>query len=59
VYAINCIHNISTNLRTFFRADAEYKVNAKDVGKGTGLGLQIALQIVIEKHNGSLEVQSE
>ena len=31
----------------------------KEVGKGTGLGLAIAQQIVVEGHNGQLEVQSE
>ncbi|MFN6563890.1 MAG: AAA family ATPase [Nostoc sp. ChiSLP01] len=31
----------------------------KEVGKGTGLGLAIARQIVIEKHDGRLEVQSQ
>ena len=31
----------------------------KAVGKGTGLGLAIAHQVVVEKHGGSLEVQSE
>ncbi|MCM0589402.2 MAG: MASE1 domain-containing protein [Gloeotrichia echinulata DEX184] len=30
----------------------------KGVGKGTGLGLAIAHQIVVEKHNASLEVDS-
>lgn len=30
----------------------------KAVGKGTGLGLSIAYQIVVEKHNGTLEVNS-
>ncbi|BAY24824.1 response regulator receiver sensor signal transduction histidine kinase [Calothrix sp. NIES-2100] len=30
----------------------------KPVGKGTGLGLSIAHQIVVEKHNGTLEVNS-
>ncbi len=30
----------------------------KDVGKGTGLGLAIARQIVVEKHGGSIHVQS-
>ncbi|MEG4472053.1 HAMP domain-containing sensor histidine kinase, partial [Microcoleus sp. AT9_B5] len=30
----------------------------KGVGKGTGLGLAIARQIVIEKHSGSLNVNS-
>ncbi len=31
----------------------------KPVGKGTGLGLSIAHQIVAEKHNGTLEVNSQ
>ncbi|MDM9381114.1 response regulator [Chlorogloeopsis sp. ULAP01] len=31
----------------------------KPVGKGTGLGLSIAHQIVVEKHNGTLEVNSQ
>jgi signal transduction histidine kinase len=31
----------------------------KEVGKGTGLGLAIAHQIVVEKHDGRLEVQSQ
>ncbi|MBR8835003.1 MAG: hybrid sensor histidine kinase/response regulator [Stigonema ocellatum SAG 48.90 = DSM 106950] len=31
----------------------------KPVGKGTGLGLAIARQIVVEKHQGTLEVYSE
>ncbi|MBF2005042.1 MAG: hybrid sensor histidine kinase/response regulator [Chlorogloeopsis fritschii C42_A2020_084] len=31
----------------------------KPVGKGTGLGLSIASQIVVEKHNGTLEVNSQ
>jgi PAS domain S-box-containing protein len=30
----------------------------KGVGKGTGLGLSIARQIIIEKHNGTIEVDS-
>ena len=30
----------------------------KGVGKGTGLGLAIAQSIVVEKHNGSLVVNS-
>ncbi|MEH1834405.1 MAG: response regulator [Nostoc sp.] len=30
----------------------------KDVGKGTGLGLAIAYQIIVEKHRGTLEVES-
>jgi signal transduction histidine kinase len=31
----------------------------KPVGKGTGLGMAIAHQIVVEKHNGSLSLSSE
>ena len=31
----------------------------KPVGKGTGLGLSIAHQIIVEKHNGTLEVNSQ
>lgn len=31
----------------------------KPVGKGTGLGLSISYQIVVEKHGGSLKVESE
>ncbi|NJM18846.1 MAG: HAMP domain-containing histidine kinase, partial [Richelia sp. SM1_7_0] len=30
----------------------------KAVGKGTGLGLAIAKQIVVEKHDGIIEVNS-
>ncbi|NJR37700.1 MAG: hypothetical protein HC781_01270 [Leptolyngbyaceae cyanobacterium CSU_1_4] len=30
----------------------------KPVGKGTGLGLAIARQIIVEQHQGSLEVSS-
>jgi PAS domain S-box-containing protein len=30
----------------------------KEVGKGTGLGLAIARQIIIEKHNGIIEINS-
>ncbi|MBD2446641.1 hybrid sensor histidine kinase/response regulator [Nostoc sp. FACHB-152] len=31
----------------------------KPVGKGTGLGLSIAHQIVVKKHNGTMEVNSQ
>jgi len=37
----------------------DHLFTTKSVGKGTGLGLAIARQIVVEKHHGSLEVQSE
>jgi signal transduction histidine kinase len=34
-------------------------VTTKDVGQGTGLGLTTAWQIVVDRHNGSLTVESE
>ncbi len=37
----------------------EHLFTTKSVGKGTGLGLSLAFQIVTEKHQGRLEVQSE
>jgi predicted ATPase/signal transduction histidine kinase len=37
----------------------DYLFTTKEVGRGTGLGLAIARQIVVEKHDGSLEVQSQ
>ncbi|QLE44122.1 response regulator [Nostoc sp. C052] len=37
----------------------DHLFTTKEVGKGTGLGLAIAHQIVVDKHGGSLEVQSE
>ena len=36
----------------------EYLYTTKPVGKGTGLGLSIVYQIIFEKHNGSIEVNS-
>ncbi|KAF3887932.1 MULTISPECIES: hybrid sensor histidine kinase/response regulator [Nostocales] len=36
----------------------EYAFTTKPVGKGTGLGLAIAHQIVVERHGGSIEVNS-
>lgn len=37
----------------------EHLFTTKGVGQGTGLGLAIARQIVTEKHNGMLEVESK
>ncbi len=31
----------------------------KDVGKGTGLGLDISRRIVVERHHGEIEIESE
>lgn len=36
----------------------DHLFTTKRVGKGTGLGLAIARQIVVEKHQGTIEVQS-
>jgi signal transduction histidine kinase len=36
----------------------EHLFTTKGVGQGTGLGLAIARQIVVEKHSGTLEVNS-
>ncbi|NES96083.1 MAG: HAMP domain-containing histidine kinase [Desertifilum sp. SIO1I2] len=37
----------------------DHLFTTKAVGKGTGLGLAIARQIVVDKHGGSLDVESE
>lgn len=37
----------------------EHLFTTKEVGKGTGLGLAITHKIIIEKHHGSIEVNSE
>ena len=31
----------------------------KEVGKGTGLGLDIAQRIVVDRHGGTIDVESE
>ena len=36
----------------------DHLFTTKAVGKGTGLGLAIARQIIVEKHNGSIDVNS-
>ncbi|MGH1396360.1 MAG: ATP-binding protein [Trichormus sp.] len=36
----------------------EHSFTTKPVGKGTGLGLSIAHQIIVQKHSGSIEVES-
>nr|WP_083893657.1 AAA family ATPase [Kamptonema formosum] len=36
----------------------DHLFTTKEVGKGTGLGLAIARQIVVEKHQGTIEVES-
>ena len=37
----------------------DYLFTTKSVGKGTGLGLAIARQIVVDNHDGDLDVQSQ
>jgi signal transduction histidine kinase len=37
--------------------DAFY--TTKEVGKGTGLGLDIAQRIVVDRHRGDITIQSE
>lgn len=37
----------------------DHLFTTKSVGEGTGLGLAISRQIVVEKHKGTLEVESE
>jgi signal transduction histidine kinase len=37
----------------------EHLYTTKEVGKGTGLGLAIAHQIIVERHGGSISVNSE
>ena len=36
----------------------DYSFTTKAVGKGTGLGLAIAQQIIVEKHQGTIDVHS-
>ncbi|MGB3534267.1 MAG: response regulator [Microcoleaceae cyanobacterium] len=49
-----CGMKIETKARIF-----EQGFTTKEVGKGTGLGMAIARQIVEQKHGGSLKVDSE
>ncbi|MEH2135876.1 MAG: ATP-binding protein [Nostoc sp.] len=37
---------------------SDHLFTTKSVGKGTGLGLAIARQIIVEKHGGSITVNS-
>ncbi|WP_334809032.1 sensor histidine kinase [Nostoc sp.] len=37
----------------------DHVFTTKEIGKGTGLGLAISRQIVVEKHRGSIQVNSE
>ncbi|MBW4601240.1 MAG: HAMP domain-containing histidine kinase [Calothrix sp. FI2-JRJ7] len=36
----------------------DHLFTTKGVGKGTGLGLAIARQIIVEKHHGSIDINS-
>jgi signal transduction histidine kinase len=36
----------------------DHLFTTKEVGKGTGLGLAIAQQIIVEKHGGTITVNS-
>ncbi len=53
---IACVRlkNISTVQHKIF----DHLFTTKGVGKGTGLGLAIARQIVVEKHGGTIAVES-
>jgi signal transduction histidine kinase len=37
----------------------DYMFTTKEVGRGTGLGLAIAHQIVVETHDGAIDLQSQ
>jgi signal transduction histidine kinase len=59
-------NNIQINLRdngkgmseTTRRRVFDHLFTTKEVGKGTGLGLSIAHQIIVEKHSGTIDVES-
>lgn len=37
----------------------DYLFTTKEVGKGTGLGMAIVRQIIVEKHRGSIKINSQ
>ncbi|QLE59508.1 ATP-binding sensor histidine kinase [Nostoc sp. TCL26-01] len=54
-----CIRDNGTGMSEEVQAKIfDHLFTTKSVGKGTGLGLAIARQIVVEKHGGSIKVQS-
>ena len=56
-YAILYVDDEEKSLKYFARAfEAFY--TTKDVGKGTGLGLDIAQRIIVERHNGTITITS-
>lgn len=55
-----CICDNGTGMEEAVKARVfDHLFTTKVVGKGTGLGLAIARQIVVEKHEGTLDVYSE
>ncbi|NJL88348.1 MAG: hybrid sensor histidine kinase/response regulator [Coleofasciculaceae cyanobacterium SM2_1_6] len=54
-----CIADNGSGMQAEIKARIfNYLFTTKGVGKGTGLGLAIARQIVVEKHGGTIEVDS-